>query len=86
MDCECTKNEKIDCQASKGLKGYRMGGDGVTKYCSLVDRKNDKTEYDNVCWEDMSPPSNWEGEHQYENDEKEDDGAKGRREDVELRL
>ena len=29
MDCECTKNEKIDCQASKGLKGYRMGGDGV---------------------------------------------------------
>ena len=32
------------------------------------------------------PPSNREREHQYENDEKEDDSAKGRREDVELRL
>ena len=34
----------------------------------------------------MNPPSNREGEHQYENDKKEDDSAKGRREDVELCL
>ena len=60
-----------------------MGGDGVTKYCSWLTGRMIRR---NMTMFVENPPSNREGEHQYENDEKEDDSAKGRREDVQLCL